>query len=312
MIAQRLFVAAYDAVSMQPMTAVTMTVSEAFEQWTKETKPIASGLSMIGNFARMFPNLETRKIEKGHVDRYRLERSKKLQASSVKTELARLSGFLKWMRDGGLIAEIPRIVWPRSSSKSPPVLSQDDIKRLLATIREHSTFEPFYLLALCGLRRSEILRVEWEHVNRTDRTVAIPQGKTRSSVAIVPLFGPIVEWIESRPAARGFLVEIPKTMARTGVTFRALFDRWNRAHPDEQLPNPHRCRHTIATELLRGGAPLVAVQKLLRHASPVITERIYGHVDAVHFRDAIDAALPRGLGGLRHGKEVEIDPVGKD
>lgn len=129
---------------------------------------------------------------------------------------------------------------------------------------------------------------------------------------MIPYFGPVSEWIEKHKKASGFLVEIPTTMARTGVTFRALFDRWNRANAARQLPNPHRCRHTIATQLLRGGAPLVAVQKLLRHSSPIVTERVYGHVDAVHFREAIDSALPANLGGLRLGRDADKKTVRED
>lgn len=41
----------------------------------------------------------------------------------------------------------------------------------------------------------------------------------------------------------------------------------------------HDLRHTTATLLLKAGAPLAVVQRILRHPSPTITIEIYGHLD---------------------------------
>jgi integrase/recombinase XerD len=57
----------------------------------------------------------------------------------------------------------------------------------------------------------------------------------------------------------------------------------------------HRLRHTVATELLRAGAPLTEIAPLLRHAK-LSTTAIYAKVDRVTLRTlARPCPLPGAL-----------------
>lgn len=51
----------------------------------------------------------------------------------------------------------------------------------------------------------------------------------------------------------------------------------------------HDLRHTTATLLLKKKVPLATVQKLMRHSSPTITARIYGHLDVEDLREGVDS-----------------------
>ena len=46
----------------------------------------------------------------------------------------------------------------------------------------------------------------------------------------------------------------------------------------EGKANPHKFRHSFASNLLRNGANVVAVSKLMRHFSPTITLNTYSHI----------------------------------
>lgn len=60
----------------------------------------------------------------------------------------------------------------------------------------------------------------------------------------------------------------------------------------------HDLRHTTATLLLKSGVSLALVQRILRHASPEITARVYGHLEVDDLQQAIEALrwpeLPAG------------------
>jgi hypothetical protein len=50
----------------------------------------------------------------------------------------------------------------------------------------------------------------------------------------------------------------------------------------------HDLRHTTATLLLKSGAPLATVQKIVRHTDPALTSEIYGHLDVEDMRAGIN------------------------
>ncbi|MGI8792325.1 MAG: site-specific integrase, partial [Acidimicrobiales bacterium] len=54
--------------------------------------------------------------------------------------------------------------------------------------------------------------------------------------------------------------------------------------------DPHWCRHTYATRLLRSGVPLEVVSKLLGHASVTTTSEVYGHLSVEDARRVLEAA----------------------
>jgi len=57
----------------------------------------------------------------------------------------------------------------------------------------------------------------------------------------------------------------------------------------------HDLRHSTATLLLRAGAPLVVVQKLLRHRDPKLTESVYGHFEADYLRGQMQRLRFEGM-----------------
>lgn len=172
--------------------------------------------------------------------------------------------------------------------------------RELATFREHvdglpdtvRAADPWlrvgYRLTLCGLRRSEVLGLEWEHVDLTAGTVRVERGRVKTgrgratahgdaksddSHRTVPVevfhAGTVAAlrelWLaQGRPGAGLVVVDAvgqpvdPDTFSRR---FRALSDA--AGLPD--LGSIHNVRHTIATALHDNGVQPRQAASLLGH-----------------------------------------------
>ena len=54
----------------------------------------------------------------------------------------------------------------------------------------------------------------------------------------------------------------------------------------------HALRHTAATRMARRGVPLVVAQRVLGHASPEMTAKVYTHLGLEDLRGAVDVLAP--------------------
>ncbi|MGH9342664.1 MAG: tyrosine-type recombinase/integrase [Terriglobia bacterium] len=69
--------------------------------------------------------------------------------------------------------------------------------------------------------------------------------------------------------------------------------------------NMHSLRHSFASALIMGGAPVTEVQTLLGHASPAITLRIYSHWFKAQDSGAVERLSALILGSEKSGQKVD-------
>ena len=195
---------------------------------------------------------------------------------------------------------------PRIGRSLPEALTVEEVDRLLAApgevhtpeaIRDQAMLE---LLYASGMRVSEMLSLDMEDVSIETGAVRCfgKGGKER----IVPIHGGASEAVsfyveEVRPGLLGskstaalFLNRRGSRLTRQGF-WLILKGYCKRAGLNGKI-TPHTLRHSFATHLLRGGAPLRHVQELLGHAS-INTTQIYTHLTSEHIRSEYDHAHPR-------------------
>ncbi len=172
----------------------------------------------------------------------------------------------------------------------PDVLSQAEIDQLLGSFGGPlSSARRAYAMVRCladlGLRASEVARLRLEDIDWGTGTLRLTQGKSRRT-DVLPLPP------ETGHAIADYLhTERPRTTNRAvfvrhvapydkpigkGVVQRAVREAYRRC--GWSRTRVHILRHSVASRLLRQGAPLKEIADVLRHRS-LDTSAIYAKVD---------------------------------
>jgi len=187
----------------------------------------------------------------------------------------------------GLAQAVPSVAGWRLSSL-PRVLEPDQVARLLSTC-DRSTplgrrdFAILTLLARLGLRAGEVARLSLDDIAWRAGELTI-RGKG-STIERLPLphdvGGALASYLRNgRPTSRSrevFLSARAPVRALSSQAVTAVV-RYACDRAGVERVGAHRLRHTVASELLRAGAPLAQIAPILRHAS-VSTTAIYAKVD---------------------------------
>jgi integrase len=165
-------------------------------------------------------------------------------------------------------------------------LSTDEIERLLAAA--HPRLCPILVCALMtGMRRGEILGLDWENVSLEHDTLYLLQcksGKPRE----VPVASKLREMLlRMGPKPKGPVFELAVIMIRRYFE-RAL------AAADIHGFRFHDLRHTFASHFIMRTNDLPALQRILGHSTPAMTLR-YAHLSKGHLASemaAFESAMP--------------------
>jgi site-specific recombinase XerD len=148
-----------------------------------------------------------------------------------------------------------------------------------------------------GLRSFEILGLDLGDVDFQLRNLRI-LGKGNKE-RIMPLAEPVADiltrylQIERPPSATSALFVVLKAPHRgeplTLAGLRRIF-RYHRAHSGIHAANPHRLRHSFATNMTRLRVPLLLLAKMMGHSSPQTTMR-YVQIEDHQLRELYEQAL---------------------
>ena len=163
-------------------------------------------------------------------------------------------------------------------------LSVDEVARFWSSFRTSRDLAIVGLMLFEGLRSQEVL-----DLNRDDLLLPEAQIRVRgkgSRIRFLPLAPEAIQLLDHYlrlerpdPSATALLVSL-KGRARgarmTPAGLRSLF-RYHRQTSGVTLANPHRFRHTFASDMVRAGVSLPALMQLMGHAH-IQTTLIYVQV----------------------------------
>jgi len=195
---------------------------------------------------------------------------------------------------------------PRVRPSEIPVITEEEVARILRASEGTRLHIPIVLAVLCGLRRGEVLALRWSDVDLERRILQV-----RRSLEEVRVDGRLVLRTKEPKTGKGRAVVVPPLAAEALKRHRrAQVEERLRAGPvweDHDLVCPasnggpwypsnfqkvfsgfvrqyairrvtfHQLRHAHASYAIRLGADLRTVAARLGHATPTLTLNVYGH-----------------------------------
>ncbi len=230
-----------------------------------------------------------------------------IASSSQARILCGVRSFFKYLVISGILKDDPSelLEAPTVGEHLPEVLSTEEIDRMEAAIdlskwegqRNKAIIE---LLFSCGLRVSELVNLKFNDVFEREKFLRIV-GKGDKE-RLVPISDTALHeirlWLYDRnlmnvkPGEQDYVFLNRRGAHLTRTMILIMIKRTAEEAGITKTVSPHTLRHSFATELLKGGADLRAIQEMLGHEN-IKTTQIYTHIDITTLREEILTHHPR-------------------
>lgn len=229
--------------------------------------------------------------------------------------LSALRQFYKFLLSEEYIDKNPTslVETPKHQKPLPKTLSEDEVDRLLIEAHNWPDKEGVRLAALLeilyasGLRVSELVSLPFTSAIRAIKSTPpsmIVKGKGSKERLVLlnrEALSALKDYLEIRsdflPSKADSHYLFPSSSQQGYLTRQRLGqllkDLAIRAKIDPKKLSPHTLRHAFATHLLRHGADLLSVQKLLGHAD-ISTTQIYTHIMHEELAELVETCHPLG------------------
>ena len=230
--------------------------------------------------------------------------------ATVARKVAAIKSFFQYMQAEGSIRRNPAesLESPRVGRQLPKPLSVTEVDELLEQPLKRNTPEArrdramLELLYATGLRVTELVSLNLEDANMSpphpyvrcmgkgqkERTIPIHEQAAASVIDY--LNEGRAGLVKNRAEPALFVNRRGERLTRQG--FWLILKQYAKEAGINKPVTPHTLRHSFATHMLRGGAPLRNVQELLGHAN-ISTTQVYTQIANEHVRQVYDKAHPR-------------------
>ncbi len=241
-------------------------------------------------------------VTKGNVRQFLAQRAKTNGAVTRARKLSSIKSFFKYLGREGIIEANPvsDIEAPKLPEKEPSYLTESEYQKLIDAVKFKAT--PYYisrdlaivmLLLGTGIRLSELVGLTLDRVNldNADRSIKVC-GKGNKE-RIIPLTNEVVctlqQYLKHRPEVESrhlFISRLGGELHSRSV-YGLIKKYLKAAGIKKEKVAVHTLRHTYGASMLKTGASIYAIQKLLGHKKIETTGR-YLHISDVDLRNAVE------------------------
>lgn len=256
----------YPSVTAMSETTIGQVLERYRDEVTAKKRCADNERYAINGFLRSsLASVRLDKLTPARVSKYRDQRLGHVKAATVVRELGWLQHAIDvacadcglQLPDGNPVKQVRR---PRIDNRRERRLQAGEWERLLDAVHDERTplLKPLLKMALAtGMRRGELLGMEWTHVDMARRTVFLPKTKN-GQARTVPL----------GPDAINALAELPRDDTRciplSGNAVRLAFERLRRRTGITDLTF-HDIRHEAISRFVERGLSLAQVQMISGH-----------------------------------------------
>lgn len=250
---------------------------------------------------------------------------KPLAPKTIRHNLSFISDVYSYAVKVGVVSDNPcaKVTIPKGEVKEKQIYSQEELELLLSKLTDEPTKYRafFYLISYTGLRRSEMLGLEWKDVDFEHNVISV--RRTSNYTAGRGIYTDTTKTKRSQRALKisPFIMNILKQLKdeqdeealRLGskwVETDRLFTKWNGEPMNNQTPygwlkefceknelpfyGIHSFRHFAASALISAGLDVTTVSGALGHSNSTTTLNVYSHqFDTAQARvsEAMDSAF---------------------
>jgi len=234
---------------------------------------------------------------------YYARENRGLCQSSISKIIATIKSFFNYLEEEEIILKNParKIRVPKKIYRIPSVMSKYEVDLIIKSVdfaplrcRKNSTRDKLILSLLyyTGIRKSELLNLNWTDINLSKSSVIIRCGKGRKD-RLIPLHKKVTELLdkyldERLPLKTEALIIGEQGRRLCNSSFVYLLKMYLiLSGLKKKGYSAHSFRHSFATHLVEAGVDLFKVQKLLGHAS-LDTTKIYINFNSTQMARAVD------------------------
>lgn len=228
------------------------------------------------------------------IDAYQIDQTERgLQAPSRYSFLNAIRTFFKFAAKRGIAkvdlgAQTDTVFIPK---KERQALTDAEVETLAAKITKPLLRVLFLTLLHTGLRITEALELKTADIDFEENLLRVKHGKG-DKFRIIPLnsfiAGVLRDYLTNRRLPQDSPYVFSTATGRLSTQYTGeLFKKLRKASGLDRSFSPHILRHTFACRLLKSGANLVNVQRLLGHSS-LNTTGIYLHADVSELRSSVN------------------------